>query len=385
MPAPGPAEDFIYPKSEYAMSHGAFDYLIVGAGFFGSICASELTKKGCRVCVIDVRQHIGGNCYTEERNGIHLHMYGPHIFHTSNPVVWNWVNELAPFNNFTLRPVANYKGEIYSLPFNMWTFAKLWNITLPSEAEAIIRSQGEHIRHEPQNLEEQAIRLVGTDVYHKLIKGYTQKQWGRDPAGLPASIIKRLPVRFTYDNNYFNDRYQGIPIGGYTQLFEKLLEGIEVRLGTDFFSGTLPAYKKLIYTGPIDRYYDYRFGELEYKTTRFEHQFEAGIANYQGVAMMNFTDIEVPYTRIIEHKHFDDAHTPDTWISYEFPGEYKAGKTEAFYPVNDTENNEKYRRYKALADKETNVFFGGRLAEYKYYDMHHVIESAFHFITTHLS
>lgn len=365
------------------MNRSSFDYLIVGAGFFGSICASELTKRGKRVCVIDSRSHIGGNCYTEERNGIHLHMYGPHIFHTSNEFVWKWINELVSFNNFTLRPVANYKGEIFSLPFNMWTFSKLWGTVLPDEARAMIASQSAHIKQEPQNLEEQAIKLVGTDVYNKLIKGYTQKQWGKEPSELPASIIKRLPVRFTYDNNYFNDKYQGIPIGGYTQLFTKLLAGIEVRLNTDFFKDQLPEYDRVIYTGPIDRYYGYKYGELEYKTQTFNHVFKEHVSNYQGVAMMNFTDAAVPYTRIIEHKHFDYQESPHTWISYEQPIEYKADRTEPFYPVNDATNNEMLEKYKVLAAKEEKVFFGGRLAEYKYYDMHQVIESALNFIRNH--
>ncbi|MCA6438295.1 MAG: UDP-galactopyranose mutase, partial [Chitinophagaceae bacterium] len=344
---------------------------------------NELKKRGKRVCVIDSRNHIGGNCYTEKRDGIQVHIYGPHIFHTSNERIWKWINQLVSFNNFTLRPVANYKGSIYSLPFNMWTFSKLWDISLPEEAKAIIESQGSAVPNEPQNLEEQAIKLVGTDIYHKLIKGYTQKQWGKEPASLPASIIKRLPVRFTYDNNYFNDKYQGIPIGGYTQIFEKLLEGIEVRLNTDFFTDTLPGYDNLIYTGPIDRYYGYKYGELEYKTTQFDHRLIKSTSNYQGVAMMNFTDIEVPYTRIIEHKHFENTPSDHTWISYEYPSQYQAMKTEPFYPVNDTYNNEMYAKYKSLAEKENKVFFGGRLAEYKYYDMHQVIESALDFISNH--
>lgn len=365
------------------MSKTSFDYLIVGTGFFGSICANELSKRGKKVCVIDARNHIGGNCYTEDKKGIHLHRYGPHIFHTSNKRVWDWINQLVPFNNFTLRPVANYKGNIYSLPFNMWTFAQLWGITLPEEARSIIAAQGSAIQHEPRNLEEQAIKLVGTDIYQKLIKGYTQKQWGKEPHLLPASIIKRLPVRYTYDNNYFNDAYQGIPVGGYTQIFEKLLAGITVYLNTDFFTDTLPGYEKLIYTGPIDRYYGYKYGTLEYKTTRFEHQLITNTSNYQGVAMMNFTDIEIPYTRIIEHKHFEDTQTDHTWITYEYPAAYTALKTEPYYPVNDAANNEIYAKYRSLAEKEEKVFFGGRLAEYKYYDMHQVIESALNFISNH--
>jgi len=363
----------------------SFDYLIVGAGFFGSICAHELTKQGKRVCVIDSRNHIGGNCYTEERDQINLHLYGPHIFHTSNEEVWNWINQFVQFNDFTFRPVANYKGEIYSLPFNMFTFSKLWNITLPEEAKAIIAQQAASIQGEPKNLEEQAIQLVGTDVYHKLIKGYTQKQWGKDPKELPANIIKRLPVRYTYDNDYFNDKYQGIPIGGYTKIFTQLLAGIELRLNTNFFTDPLPEHQKVIYTGPIDQYYQYQFGKLEYKTQVFEHEFKADTPNYQGTPMMNFTDLETPYTRIIEHKHFEDKQTPHTWISKEFPVEYKAGESEPYYPVNDAANNALYAKYKALADQEERVFFGGRLAGYKYFDMHQVIASALTFIRNHRS
>jgi len=351
-----------------------YDYLIVGSGFFGSICAYELNKKGYKVLVIESRDHIGGNCYTENKDDINIHVYGPHIFHTSNDEVWKWINQFVSFNNFTLRPVANYKGEIYSLPFNMWTFSKLWNITHPDQAKRIIKGQSEHIG-EPTNLEEQAIKLVGTDVYEKLIKGYTAKQWRKDPKELPASIIKRLPVRFTYNNNYFNDKYQGIPIGGYTQIFEKLLEGIEVKLGIDYFKDELPKHDKVIYTGPIDRFYNYQFGELEYKTTKFEHK-RLEEDDYQGIAMMNYTDEEIPFTRVIEHKHFEDVKSDSTWITFEYPIEYKAESTEPMYPVNDTENNSKYQKYKELANQEKDIIFGGRLAEYKYYDMHQVIESA---------
>ena len=352
-----------------------YDYLIVGSGFFGSICAYELNKKGYKVLVIESRDHIGGNCYTENKDDINIHVYGPHIFHTSNDEVWKWINQFVSFNNFTLRPVANYKGEIYSLPFNMWTFSKLWNITHPDQAKRIIKGQSEHIG-EPTNLEEQAIKLVGTDVYEKLIKGYTAKQWRKDPKELPASIIKRLPVRFTYNNNYFNDKYQGIPIGGYTQIFEKLLEGIEVKLGIDYFKDELPKHDKVIYTGPIDRFYNYQFGELEYKTTKFEHKRLEEDDDYQGVAVMNYTDEEIPFTRVIEHKHFEDVKSDSTWITFEYPTEYKAESTEPMYPVNDTENNSKYQKYKELANQEKDIIFGGRLAEYKYYDMHQVIESA---------
>jgi UDP-galactopyranose mutase len=352
-----------------------YDYLIVGSGFFGSIYAYELNKKGYKVCVIESRDHTGGNCYTSNRNGINVHDYGPHIFHTSNEEVWSWINQFVTFNNFTLTPVANYKGEIYSLPFNMWTFNKLWGVTHPDQAKKIIEEQGKHIV-EPANLEEQAIKLVGKDVYEKLIKHYTAKQWRKDPKELPKEIIKRLPVRFTYNSNYFNDKYQGIPVGGYTQIFNQLLEGIDVFLETDYFTNSLPEHKHVVYTGPIDKFYNYQFGELEYKTTQFEHHLLESTPNYQGSAVMNYTDKETRHTRIIEHKHFDPVDTYCTWITYEYPVEYKADSTEPYYPVNDAENTEKYLKYKNLADHEKSVIFGGRLAEYKYYDMHQVIESA---------
>ena len=355
-----------------------YDYIIVGAGFFGSICAYELTKAGYKCLILEKRNHIGGNCYTSNRDGINVHDYGPHIFHTSNEEVWQWINQFVTFNNFTLRPVANYKGEIYSLPFNMWTFSKLWNITHPDQAKRIIEEQSKEI-NEPTNLEEQAIKLVGKDVYEKLIKGYTAKQWKKDPKKLPKEIIKRLPVRFNYDNNYFNDKYQGIPIGGYTQIFEKLLNGIDIKLGVDYFKDKLPKHTKVIYTGPIDKFYNYQFGELEYKTTMFEHK-RLENNNYQGIVMMNYTDIETPFTRVIEHKHFENIQSDVTWITFEYPIEYKAELTEPMYPVNDLENNLKYQKYKELADQEKNIIFGGRLAEYKYYDMHQVIESALNFI-----
>ena len=355
-----------------------YDYLIIGSGFFGSICAYELKKAGYSVCVVEKRNHIGGNCYTENRDDINIHIYGPHIFHTSNEEVWKWINQFTSFNNFTLRPVANYKGEIYSLPFNMWTFSKLWNVTHPDQAKRIIEIQSGDIG-EPTNLEEQAIKLVGKDIYEKLIKGYTEKQWRKPANELPKEIIKRLPVRFTYDNNYFNDKYQGIPVGGYSQIFEKLLEGIDVKLNTDYFVDELPTHSKVIYTGPIDKFYNYEFGELEYKTTSFEHK-KIQDANYQGVAVMNYTDIEIPFTRCIEHKHFENINSEVTWISWEYPTEYKVEHTEPMYPVNDEENNSKYLKYKDLANKEKNIIFGGRLAEYKYYDMHQVIESALNFI-----
>ncbi len=353
--------------------------IIAGCGLSGITSAILLKEKGYDVEIFDTRHHIGGNCYTRDQGGIQVHEYGPHIFHTSNEKVWKWINQYVEFNDFNLRPVANYKGEIYSLPFSMWTFSKLWGISLPSEAKAKIEEQSKHIK-EPKNLEEQAIKLVGKDVYEKLIKGYTTKQWKKSPKKLPKEIIKRLPVRFTYENNYFNDKYQGIPKGGYTQIFEQLLEGIDLILETDYFEDELPEHENVIYTGPIDRFFDYKFGELEYKTTSFEHHTLEGTKNYQGTAMMNFTDVKVPYTRIIEHKHFDDADTYHTVITYEYPQDYKAGESEPYYPVNDPTNNTKYLKYKEEADKLDNVFFGGRLAEYKYYDMHQVIESALTFI-----
>jgi UDP-galactopyranose mutase len=353
-----------------------YDYLIVGSGFFGSICAYELNKKGYKVCVIESRNHIGGNCYTSNRDGIQVHDYGPHIFHTSNEQVWEWINQFVKFNNFTLRPVANYKGEIYSLPFNMWTFSKIFNISLPQEAKLKIEEESLNIT-EPKNFEEQAIKLVGKTVYEKLIKGYTEKQWKKSAIELPKEIIQRLPVRFTYDNNYFNDKYQGIPIGGYTQIFDKLLEGIEVKLNTDFFKDTLPEYSKLIYTGPIDKFFNYKYGELEYKTTKFDH-VKLEQENYQGTAVMNFTEKSIPYTRIIEHKHFENINTSYTWVTHEYPELYNRDK-EPYYPVNDSINNTIYLKYKSETDKLDNIFFGGRLAEYKYYDMHQVIDSALNF------
>lgn len=357
-----------------------YDYVIVGAGFFGSICAYELTKKGKKVLVVEKRSHIGGNCFTEKRDEIDIHVYGPHIFHTNDEKIWNWINQFVSFNDFTLRPVANYKGEIYSLPFSMWTFNQLWGVQLPEEAKEIIREQSSHIAN-PSNLEEQAIKLVGIDVYEKLIKGYTTKQWRKSPKELPPSIIKRLPVRFTYDNNYFNDKYQGIPINGYTQIFEKLLEGIDVQLNTDFFSMKRDSLSKVIYTGPIDKYFNYKFGKLEYKTTRFEHN-RLSVSNFQGTPMMNFTSSDEDYTRIIEHKHFSKEkkiiNQDVTWITREYPKEYVTGD-EPMYPVNDAKNNDVYKSYRDLSLKEENVYFGGRLAEYKYYDMHQVIASALNF------
>lgn len=360
-----------------------YDYIIVGSGFFGSICARELTNNGYKCLVLENRNHIAGNCYTENRDNINIHIYGPHIFHTSDEYIWNWINQYAIFNNFVFSPVANYKGDIYSLPFNMWTFNKLWNVITPDEAKSIIKSQSMGI-DKPNNLEEQAIKLVGRDVYEKLIKGYTTKQWRKEPKELPKEIIKRLPIRFTYDNNYFNDIYQGIPIGGYTQIFEKLLDGIEVKLNVDYFEckeywDTIA--NKIIYTGPIDKFYNYQFGELEYKTTKFEH-IKYPKENFQGTAVMNYTDLKVPYTRIIEHKHFEKSDSPISWVTYETPIEYYANKTEPYYPVNDSKNNLKYSKYKELANMQSKYIFGGRLAQYKYYDMHQIIKSALDFVKT---
>lgn len=356
-----------------------YDYLIVGSGFFGSICAHELTKSGKKVLVIDSRNHIGGNCYTENRDGVNLQVYGAHIFHTSNKEVWDWVNQFAEFNTYRHHVLATYDDEIYSLPFSMWTFNKLWGVNYPHEAQEIIKQQSSEIG-EPTNLEEQAIKLVGKDVYEKLIKGYTHKQWMKDPKELPKEIIKRLPVRFTWDNNYFFDKYQGIPIGGYTQIFEKLLDGIDVQLNTDYFNGNLPPHDKVIFTGPIDKFFGYKYGKLEYKTVRFEHQ-HLSQPNYQGVPVMNYTKYDIPYTRIIEHKHFEGVDTDSTWITHEYPTEYIADVTDPYYPVNDKENNEIFSKYKEEAEKVKEcVLFGGRLGEYKYYDMHQVVESALNFI-----
>lgn len=353
-----------------------YDYLIVGAGLYGACFAYFATRKGKRCLVIDKRSHVGGNMYCEDVEGISVHKYGAHIFHTSNRQVWDFVTSLVEFNNYVNSPIANYKGRLYNLPFNMNTFNSLWGVVTPEQAQAEIeRQRSEAGVTTPSNLEEQAISLVGKDIYETLIKGYTEKQWGRKCNELPASIIKRLPVRFTFDNNYFNDIYQGIPVGGYNKLFERLLDGVEVRLDTDFFSDR--AYfeslaGKVVYTGPIDQYYDYRYGKLEYRTVEFEQQL-FDMPNYQGVAVMNYTDAETPYTRIIEHKHFDFGKQDKTVISKEFSSEWKDG-SEPYYPINNDRNNSLYLRYKELADKEADTVFGGRLAEYKYYDMHHIIQ-----------
>ncbi|AZK48660.1 UDP-galactopyranose mutase [Paenibacillus lentus] len=356
-----------------------YDYLVVGAGLFGAVFAYEANKRGMKCLVIDRRDHIGGNIYTEEIEDIHVHKYGAHIFHTNSKEIWDYVNGFAEFNRFTNSPIANYKGELYNLPFNMNTFNKLWGVVTPDEARQKIEEQRLAAGiTEPRNLEEQAISLVGTDIYEKLIKGYTEKQWGRSAKDLPSFIIKRLPVRFTYDNNYFNDRYQGIPIGGYGAIIEKMLEGIEVRLNVDFFedrNAFLGCAKKVVYTGMIDQYYAYEYGVLEYRSLQFKTKVLHDTPNYQGNAVVNYTDPETPYTRIIEHKHFEYGTQHKTVITEEYPQEWKPGD-EPYYPINDGKNNEIYRKYKVLADREQQVIFGGRLATYKYYDMHQVIGAA---------
>lgn len=355
-----------------------YDYLIVGSGLFGSIFAYEANKRGKRCLVIDKRNHIGGNIYCKEVEGINVHKYGAHIFHTSNKEVWNYINKFAEFNRYTNSPVAIYKDELYNLPFNMNTFNKLWGVKTPSEAKAKIEEQlAETNIEEPKNLEEQAIKLIGKDIYEKLIKGYTEKQWGTKATELPSFIIKRLPVRFTFDNNYFNDTYQGIPIGGYTKIIEKMLEGIDVQLETDFFKEREKFESiadKIVFTGMIDEFYDYKFGTLEYRSLRFEHEI-LDEENYQGNAVVNYTEYEIPYTRIIEHKHFEYGTQLKTVITREYPVKWNKGD-EPYYPINNERNNNMYAKYKELADKEANVIFGGRLAQYKYYDMHNVIEQA---------
>ena len=360
-----------------------YDYLIIGSGLFGSVFARQAADAGKKVLVIDKRPNIAGNVYTEKVEGINFHKYGAHIFHTNNTEVWNYVNRFATFNRFTNSPVANYKGELYSMPFNMYTFTKMWGVVTPEEAAAKIEEQKKEITGEPQNLEEQAISLVGRDIYEKLVKGYTEKQWGRDCKKLPAFIIKRLPVRLTFDNNYFNALYQGIPIGGYTKLVENLLEGIEVRLNEDYLEDKEKwnaMAEKVVYTGAIDAYFDYTLGNLEYRSVRFENEI-LDMPNFQGNAAVNYTDRETPWTRIIEHKWFEFGKDengndlPKTIISKEYSSEWKPGD-EPYYPVNDKKNGELYQKYKALAEKEENIIFGGRLGEYKYYDMDAVIASA---------
>ena len=355
-----------------------YDYLIVGAGPFGAVFAYEAKKRGKRVLVIDKRSHTGGNMYCEKVEGINVHKYGAHIFHTSNKEVWDYVNQFCTFNNYINSPIANYKGEIYNLPFNMNTFNKLWGVVTPQEAKEKIENQVKESNiTEPKNLEEQAISLVGKDIYEKLIKGYTEKQWGRRCTELPAFIIKRLPVRYTYDNNYFNDKYQGIPEGGYNVIFDKLLEGIDVELNVDFFDKKgelLQKVDKIVFTGMIDQYFDYQYGVLEYRSLRFEHE-TLDEENHQGNAVVNYNEREVSYTRIIEHKHFEFGKQPKTVITREYPAEWKQGD-EPYYPVNNEKNAEIFKKYQELAEKEKNVIFGGRLADYRYYDMHHVFERA---------
>jgi UDP-galactopyranose mutase len=357
----------------------AYDLLIVGSGLFGATFAHLATKKGKRCLVIDKRTHKGGNIYCSNEQGINIHTYGAHIFHTNDRKIWDFVNSFTEFNRYTNSPVANYKGELYNLPFNMNTFYKLWGVTTPQAAQDKINEQIATLHiNEPANLEEQALKLVGTDIYEKLIKGYTEKQWGRKAVDLPAFIIKRLPVRFTYDNNYFNDKYQGIPIGGYNKIIEGLLEGIEIKLGVDFFEDRdyfTRLAEKIVYTGPVDQYFNYCYGALEYRSLRFEHE-HLSIANYQGNAVVNYTDGSIPYTRIIEHKHFEFGTQPTTVITREYPAEWKQGM-EPYYPVNDHCNENCNRKYQQLSKAENDVLFGGRLAEYKYYDMHQVIASAF--------
>ena len=355
-----------------------YDYLIVGAGPFGAVFAHEAKERGKRVLVIDKRSHTGGNMYCEKVEGINVHKYGAHIFHTSNKEVWDYVNQFCTFNNYINSPIANYKDEIYNLPFNMNTFNKLWGVVTPQEAKEKIENQVKESNiTEPKNLEEQAISLVGKDIYEKLIKGYTEKQWGRRCTELPAFIIKRLPVRYTYDNNYFNDKYQGIPEGGYNVIFDKLLKGIDIELNTDFFEKKeelLQKANKIVFTGMIDQYFDYQYGVLEYRSLRFEHE-TLDEENHQGNAVVNYNEREVPYTRIIEHKHFEFGKQPKTVITREYPAEWKQGD-EPYYPVNNEKNAEIFKKYQELAQKEENVIFGGRLADYKYYDMHNVMERA---------
>ena len=355
-----------------------YDYLIVGAGLFGCVFAYEAGKKGKKCLVIDKRNHIAGNIYTENKEDINVHKYGAHIFHTSNKGIWNYVNTFADFNNYINSPIARYKNEVYNLPFNMNTFSKMWNIFTPQEAKDMIEKQKkEYATTTPKNLEEQALSLVGKDIYEKLVKGYTEKQWGRRATELPSFIIRRLPVRFTYDNNYFNDRFQGIPIGGYTQICKKMLEKATVKLNTNYLEHKEELNEiadKTIYTGMIDEFFNYKFGKLEYRSLKFETE-TLNVENYQGNAVVNYTEYEVPYTRIIEHKHFEFGHQPKTIITREYPKTWQDGD-EPYYAVNDEKNNKLYDEYKKLADKEKNVIFGGRLGMYKYFDMDDTIQAA---------
>jgi len=355
-----------------------YDILIVGAGLYGAVVADRLTKKGKKCLIIDKRNHIGGNLYTENIEGINVHKYGPHVFHTSNKMVWDYINSFAEFNNFINSPLANYKGEIYNLPFNMNTFNKIWGVTLPIEAKKIIEKQKEELNIKtPLNLAEQAKLLVGYDIYELLIKGYTEKQWGRKAENLPADIIKRLPLRFTYNNNYFDDRYQGVPIGGYNNIVEIMIQDCDVQLNINYMNDKKYFYKltdRIIFTGMIDEYFEYEFGKLEYRSLRFEEE-TLETENFQGNAIVNYTDIETDYTRIIEHKHFEFGNQHRTVITKEFPKEWNIGD-EPYYPINDDKNNQKYSLYRDLADKDTKLVFGGRLGEFKYYDMDEIIEKA---------
>ncbi|MBQ6218829.1 MAG: UDP-galactopyranose mutase [Methanosphaera sp.] len=353
-----------------------YDYLIVGAGLFGSIFAYEMNKIGKKCLIIEKRNHIGGNIYTEEKEGINVHKYGAHIFHVDDKKIWEYINQFADFNRYTNSPVANYNGTLYNLPFNMNTFYQMWGVKTPQEAKEMIEKQKKEANiSEPKNLEEQAISLVGKDIYEKLIEGYTEKQWGKKCSELPSFIIKRLPVRFTFDNNYFNDLYQGIPMGGYTRIVEKMIEGIEVKLNTDFFDDKdrwLNIADKIVFTGMIDEFYDYCYGELEYRGLEFEEEV-LDMDNFQGNAVINYTDSKTPYTRIIEHKHFDNAESEKTIITKEYPKTWSKGE-EAYYPINDDKNSELFKKYKDKADKEENIIFGGRLGMYQYFDMWKVIE-----------
>lgn len=356
----------------------AYDYLIVGSGLYGAVFAREMTNRGKKCIVIEKRSVVGGNLRCECMEGINVHKYGPHIFHTNSKTIWDYVNVYCEFNNFVYSPMANYKGRLYNLPFNMNTFYQLWKTKSPKEAEAIIRAQADKSGNAyPGNLAEQAIKMVGTEIFNKLIKGYTEKQWGRNATELPASIIKRLPVRYSFDNNYFDDRYQGIPVGGYNVLIENLLHGIEVKTDVDFFkyrSYFSELASSTVFTGKLDEFYEYKFGFLAYRSLRFEHEHHH-ISNYQGIAVVNYTERRIPYTRVIEHKHFEFGRQPGTIITREYPEEWNVGK-EAYYPINDFGNNKKLEEYRKLATREDQVIFGGRLAEYKYYDMHQVIASA---------
>ena len=356
-----------------------YDYLIVGAGMFGSMFAYRATKAGKKCLVIDRNAHIGGGCYTEVIKGINVHKYGPHIFHTSNKEVWDFMNSLVPFNNFVNSPIACYKGKRYNLPFNMNTFRQLWGVETPDEAKAIIEKQRAEYAdiEDPKNLEEQALKLAGRDIYETLVKGYSEKQWGMKATDIPAFVIRRLPFRFEFNNNYFNDTYQGIPTGGYTKIFEKLLEGCEVRLDTDYFSNREyfdGLAEKIVFTGQIDAFFNYRFGELDFRSLRFEHKVLEGVKDFQGNAVVNYTEAEVPYTRCIEHKHFEFGQQPDTVITYEYSRKWEKGAA-PYYPINNQRNNLLYSKYAELAQNEKNVIFGGRLAEYKYYDMHQIVEN----------